>query len=183
MRAERPGRQPASNSTPVEIREASAADAAFVRDLAAESIVHSIPSTRRIDPTVAQHHARESFARLDEWMSRPDSVALIAERGGEQVGYILLDVAETEVTTGERQAFIVDMAVRRSDWGRYVARRLVEAASRVAASRGVPYLVGLISDTNPRALRTATMALGFEIERYQVVRRTDDPVRRQRQAK
>ncbi|MBC7967484.1 MAG: hypothetical protein H7Z17_16340, partial [Fuerstia sp.] len=86
-------------------------------------------------------------------------------------GYILLDLASVEPTTGEPQCFIVDLGVERSDWGRGVAHRLCNAACRVTVARGLTYLVGVVSSHNRRALDIALGDLEFHIERHQIMRR------------
>ena len=91
----------------IHVRAAAAADLPFVRELAVESIVHGIPAGRRVSPAAAREYARSSAARLDEWLARDDLEILIAEMSGDAVGYLILDLADREPSTGERQAFIV----------------------------------------------------------------------------
>lgn len=154
----------------IQVRPATPDDVPFVRELSVESIVHGIPAGRRVSPEAAREYARSSVSRLDEWLARTDVAVLIAEMEGEAVGYLILDLADREPSTGERQAFIVDLAARRDRWGRYVPHHLVEAAARLAAERGLAYLVGMVSADNRRALVTSGR-LDFSVERHQIVRR------------
>ena len=153
----------------VTVRPGSIEDLAFVSELASDSVTHGIPATRAVAPAAVREYVRAGASRLEAWLRRPDFALLVAERAGEPVGYLMLDLADREPSTGERQAFIIDLGVRRDSWGRYVPHRLVEAAARLAAARGLDYLVGVVSAGNRRALVTSRR-LGFEIERHQVVR-------------
>ena len=153
----------------ITVRPGSREDLAFVSELASDSVTHGIPATRAVAPDAVREYVRASTSRLEAWLRRPDFALLVAERAGEPVGYLMLDLADREPSTGERQAFIIDLGVRRDSWGRYVPHHLVEAAARLAVDRSLDYLVGVVSAGNRRALVTSRR-LGFEIERHQVVR-------------
>lgn len=154
----------------VTVRRGEAPDIEFVNELANASIEYSVPAARIPDGPVLAQRIRSGLAALTERLADDRYVVLIAEVGPERVGYLILDMRDREPTTGEAQALIVDIAVRRSDWGRYVSHRLVREAAAQAEARGLAYLVGMISASNQRALRTA-QRLGFDVERHQVVMR------------
>lgn len=143
---------------------------AFVDGLANESVEYSVPAGRIPDRQLLAERIRSGLAALTDRLAEDRYVVLIGEVGPERVGYLILDMADREPTTGELQALIVDIAVRRSDWGRYVTHQLVREAARLAEGRGLAYLVGMISAENQRALRTSER-LGFAVERHQVVMR------------
>ena len=154
------------------VRRGTAADIDFVRTLAAEVASHSVPSGRAPRPAAIRVHIAEATALLASHLDGDRIVLLIAERGGQPAGYLVLDLDDLEATTGEIQAAIVDIAVRPEDWGRYVTHHLVGTAAELARQRGRAHLVGTITAANRRALVTARR-IGFEVERHQVVLRLD----------
>lgn len=155
------------------VRLATLKDIPLVRALAVEMVVHGIPHTRHIDPTLVQARTRESLAQLEMTLMDKDFRILVAENDetGEFLGYIMLDFRSRESSTGEAQVMIHDLAVRRAHWGRYVVNRLVKGAAALAAERGIPYLVGEVTKSNERTLGTAIKAFDFEIERHQIMKR------------
>ena len=158
------------------VRPATVADIPAVRSLAIESIVWGVPHTRSIDPHVVQASARAQLEHLEFTLDlRKDFKILVArdEAGDCIAGYIMLDLREVESSTGERQCLIHDLAVRRDYWGRFVVHRLMETAVEVTVSAGLQYLVGEVSASNQRTLGTALKAFGFEIERYQIVKKVE----------
>jgi GNAT superfamily N-acetyltransferase len=154
----------------VRVRRGEAPDIDFVIALADESVDYGVPAGRTPDRVVLATRTRDGLAALADRLDDDRFVVLIGEVGSEPVGYLILDLVDREPTTGEPQALIVDIAVRRAHWGRYVTHRLVREAARLAEGRGLGYLVGMISASNQRALRTAER-LGFSVERHQVVMR------------
>lgn len=166
-----------SNSHSVAIRTAHINDIAFIRELAAESSRTTIPATRDIDSTEVRLQAQQALANLESVMAMPQGIIiLIAEQRTTEghpnpLGYIILDFTSIEPSTGERQCFIHDLAVVPAAWGRRVGHLLVEKAEQLAAERGLKYLVGMVSANNRRALLPAQRDLGFEIERFQIVKR------------
>lgn len=154
----------------VTVRRGESSDIEFVNELAETSVEYSVPTGRIADRQLLAERIRSGLAALSDRLADDRYLVLIAEVEPERVGYLILDTGDREPTTGELQAVIVDIAVRRSDWGRYVAHRLVREAALLAEGRGLAYLVGTISASNRRALRTA-QRLGFAVERHQVVMR------------
>jgi GNAT superfamily N-acetyltransferase len=161
----------------VEVRAARAGDMGVVRALAADASAWGIPPGRDATPAEVRERALAAVADLETvCLESPTLVLLVAE---EQVaaepprilGYILLDLASVEPATGEPQCFIADLGVERAAWGRGVGHLLCEAASRLAAARGLTYLVGMVSAHNHRALDIALGDLEFHIERHQIMRR------------
>jgi ribosomal protein S18 acetylase RimI-like enzyme len=159
----------------VEIRRAVREDLNFLQDLAAQSFQLTAPDTRPGFIECASEQAREAISDLLIQSLSADSpleilVAQYAE-GGERAGYIIVEYDHEDFLTGMKEAFIVDLAVAKRYWGKYIVNRLVDAASLRAKERGLSYLVGIVSRSNARALGTALKALRFVKERYQVVKR------------
>jgi ribosomal protein S18 acetylase RimI-like enzyme len=86
------------------------------------------------------------------------------------VGFLLLDLDHVMISTGERQSFIVNLAVRPGHWGRYVGQTLVKEAARLTARRGLRYMSSQVSASNRRSVVSAQRA-GFQIESYQMTAR------------
>ncbi|HXE72764.1 MAG TPA: GNAT family N-acetyltransferase [Candidatus Nitrosotenuis sp.] len=154
----------------IEVREARLADIAWVRSLAVRSAVYGIPHTRDISEREVQAQARKNLENLELTFNSRDFVLLVATRGSQRLGYLMLDLSHIEPSTGEREGLIYDLAVAPEHWGRFVVHRLVRRAAQITAQRGFKYLVGEVSTNNRRTLVQA-LRLGFEVERYQIVMR------------
>lgn len=162
----------------IQIRPARLADVPAVRQLAVDSVTWGIPHTRDVDPAVVQARTRAGLANLEFTLRlQPNFRILVAEDVGKTpvAGYIMLNTAEMEASTGEPQVLIHDLAVRREYWGRRVVNRLIDAAAEVTRGLGLKYLVGEVTASNKRTLGTATKGLGFEIERHQIVLKVNPP--------
>lgn len=167
----------------IQIRRARLKDINYIRTLSVESVVYGIPDTRDVAADFVRQRARESLHNLELTLMRPDFVILLAEAvpddpaqgdgTSQRVGYIMLDLASIESSTGEAQCMIVDLAVQRNYWGRWVVNHLVKAAARLTAERGLKYLVGEVTASNQRTLGTALKRLDFKVERYQIMRRVE----------
>jgi L-amino acid N-acyltransferase YncA len=156
------------------IRLATKRDMPFVRALAAHSLRYGIPEGRDVTPgEVAALIEKAYFGLETSYQPRADFMVLVAEDEGRLVGYIILDFTQVEAATGEKQTFIVDLAVERTHWGKGTTHRLIEKASELTRARGMKYLVGHVSANNTRTLGIAQDALGFTIERHQIVKRCD----------
>jgi len=158
----------------ITVRYAAKEDFTFIRDLAAESIIHGVPKIRDISPEELKKNAALAYENLSRiYEGQSDILVLLAEdkARNEKVGYLTLILNEVEGSTGERQSFIQDLAVRRDYWGKYVVHRLMNQAAEETKRRGIHYIVGSISVDNRRAFGTATKALGYDLERYQIVRK------------
>lgn len=156
------------------VREAGLKDIPFVRSLAIQSVVHGIPPTREVAPEEVQRHVRETLANLEaEIKLNPSVKVLVAEDGERQelLGYIILILDDTEGSTGEKQALIHDLAVKPSQWGRYVVHHLARKAEEISKQHGRKYIVGEISINNERTWALAVRRLGYQIERYQIVKK------------
>jgi N-acetylglutamate synthase-like GNAT family acetyltransferase len=153
------------------IRLARAKDVPALQALIEACIGNGIPHTRKATQEEVLEFARSSYAELETMLKQPDLVVLVEESAGQLSGYLMLDFAHVEASTGERQCFIVDLGVDPAKRGRFGTHRLIKKASQLAAARGLDYLVGMVSASNDRTLQLGLKALDFEIERYQIVRR------------
>jgi ribosomal protein S18 acetylase RimI-like enzyme len=156
----------------ITVRAAALADIPFVRRMSVASVEWGIPATRSVAPHEVQARTRQRLADLEMVLLNENFSILIAQLDQQPAGFIMIDLMHEESSTGERQAFIVDLAVEPRHWGRYVVHHLIEAATVKARECGLQYLVGEVSASNERALLTATKRLGFTVERLQIVRPT-----------
>lgn len=155
------------------IRLARPADAAFIRELAAQSIVSSIPAHREVDPEAARQFALQAYQDLEHDLATDRNLLVLVEEESasrELTGYLMLELNHVEASTGEKQAFMVDIAVVPDRRGRFATARLVKKASQLLKARGLKYMVGMVSVSNPVA-RGLARCLGFQEERVQIVRR------------
>ena len=155
------------------IRLARPKDADALRALIPQCVVSSIPHTRSVALTDVQAYCTHNYQELERMMEQPNLVILVEEEKAtrELIGYLLLDFAHIEPSTGEKQCFIIDLGVHPTRRGRYGTHRLLAKASKMAAARGLDYLVGVVSSSNERTLQLALKGLDFEVERVQIMRR------------
>jgi ribosomal protein S18 acetylase RimI-like enzyme len=155
------------------IRLGKSKDVDAIRELAELAIVAGIPATRDATPEQVRAFCAANYEHLDDMLKQDRNfVILVEEDQGDVTGYLMLDFGHVEASTGEKQCFIVDLAVRPDKRGRFATHRLINKASQLAAARGLKYLVGMVSSSNDRTLMLGQKAFGFEVERVQLVRRT-----------
>lgn len=155
----------------IEVREARLEDVPWIRGLAARSVIFGIPSGRDIPEAEVQEHVRRTLADLEFTYRRDPSFRILVALDAttqERLGYLMLDLAHEEASTGERQSLIHDLAVEPKHWGRYVVHRLVKRAAQLTHERGLRYMIGEVTADNRRTLVQA-LRLGFEVERHQIV--------------
>lgn len=90
-----------------------------------------------VDALVAEAFGDETVARLVQLVRASDrfvpELSLVAERGGQIVGHVMLSTADMATETGKSQVLLLSpLAVRPSAQGTGVARLLVEAALAAA---------------------------------------------------
>lgn len=158
----------------LEIRWANYSDITFILWLNTQVSSNYVLPQRSASPV----DVRSGFLfiygeKLAYWMkSEPNFVTLIAEdvETKDSIGYIMLWLNKVDVFTGEKFAYIYDIAVRQDYWGKYVTPYLAEAGEKLADSKGLDYIVGEISDSNQRALRTA-VSLNYTDERCRLLKK------------
>ncbi|MFP4497498.1 MAG: GNAT family N-acetyltransferase [Vulcanimicrobiota bacterium] len=156
----------------INVREGTGKDLHFIRQLALDSILYSVPQTRNIDKTRLKKEAQSFLDNLDLNMESKNFKILVAEDKEKKqlAGYIMLLLNDIEESTGEKQAFIYDLAVSPDFWGKFVVDKLIKKAEKIAREKGLGYLTGKVTINNKRALVYALKRLDFKIERYQITR-------------
>lgn len=156
----------------VTVRLAQQADIPYVRRLAQESILYTIPYGRTTANSAVQARVREALRELGRLQEVQVLVATLAENG-KLIGYLILQLDEPDDTTGDRQSYIYDLAVEKRYWGTPAVRLLVQEAARCTARAGLSYMSGEISAHNERTYLQA-LRLGFELERMRIVMACDE---------
>ncbi len=156
------------------IRPASLQDLPAIEALAISSVPYGYPGNRHIEHAGIEHIVHEVMSELIQRQDLCHDVEFIVACEREKqsiIGYLIELLEHYDTLTGERQAFIQDMAIDKRYWGKFIPGRLMARAVERAQEEGLKYLVGVISKDNRRALGTATKGLGFSIERCQVVKK------------
>jgi ribosomal protein S18 acetylase RimI-like enzyme len=142
------------------VRQGDRDDREFVHDLGRRSAVSSLSAVR----TAKYDDVVHAFDRLIDFVYERQHAVLIAEEGGERVGFLLLlfDIPD-EVTLTE-QAFVAYTAVEPHARGRGVGRVLLEEAEGFARGLGRRYMSLMVTEENAPA-RALYEGAGFVTER------------------
>ncbi len=151
----------------IAVRDASDSDLRFVRRLAPETVLHTIPYTRTTPNSAVSARTRENLRELtrDE-----DTLFLIAYRVDTEkpLGYLILQLDDIDGSTGDRQSYVFDMGIEPRYWGTPAARHLVHEAARRTARAGLTHMSGEVTAHNQRMYLQA-LHMGFELERFRLV--------------
>lgn len=105
-----------------------------------------------------------AFDRLYEIVQNQSHVALVAERDGERLGFILLLDGLPDEVTLLPQGFVAYMAVKPGARGEGVGAALLAAAEDEARRRLLPYMALMVTEENEAARRLYDRA-GYRTER------------------
>jgi ribosomal protein S18 acetylase RimI-like enzyme len=152
---------PPSDPSAIGIRPATPADLPAVGRLGALLVRthHELDARRFIAPTPQTPQGYASF--LGTQLEQPDAVVLVAERGGEIIGYAYAGVEGFDwmMLRGPAGA-IYDILVDPAQRGRGVGRMLLDAVLAALRERGVPRVVLSTAEGNDPAQRLFASA-GF----------------------
>ncbi len=144
----------------VTVRRGDRDDHDFVRDLSRRTATSSVSAFR-----IAKHDdVMESVERLADFVFGRRHDALIAERDGERVGFLLLLYDVPDEVTLTQQAFVAYTAVEPHARGAGVGRALLAAAEAHARAHGLGYVSLMVTDDNVPA-RAMYDRAGFLTER------------------
>jgi ribosomal protein S18 acetylase RimI-like enzyme len=144
----------------VAVRPGHPDDRDFVRDLGRRTATSSVSAVR-----IAKHDdVIESVERLTDFVFGRRHAALIAERDGERVGFLLLLFDIPDEVTLTQQAFVAYTAVEPHARGAGVGRALLAAAEAHARAEGLGYISLMVTEENVPARRVYDGA-GFVTER------------------
>jgi GNAT superfamily N-acetyltransferase len=128
------------------VRDATEQDAARIAALSAE-----FSGVLRTVGNEVGASLDEATLRRDGFGPAPAFGVLLAERGGEDAGYLLF-APGYDPDLGGRVLTIVDLFVREPFRGAGVGRALVEAAAAHARAQGRRALAWWVRERNPRAI-------------------------------
>jgi ribosomal protein S18 acetylase RimI-like enzyme len=146
----------------ITIREAKEEDFAVIRELALASMVHRGSVSPIRDPAKAEAHMREYYTKLADqglayFPSALEVAAFIAVDESsiypEPVGYVLVATNAKDDLTGERQAYILDIAVKPKCRGQGIGAELMRKAKEYAKGEGLRYIGLTVATGNKQALR------------------------------
>lgn len=146
----------------ITIREASDADFATIGELALASMVHRASVSPIRDPKRAKINMRDYYDKLSDqglscFPADFEAAAFVAAEESsahsELVGYVLIATNAKDDLTGERQAYILDIAVKPSYRGRGIATRLLQRAEEYARGMGLRYIGLTVAPGNEPALK------------------------------
>ncbi len=140
--------------------ETRAADRAFVRELGRRCAISSVGSMRR----ASEAAVRAAFDRLCDVVYDQSHVALIAQRAGRRVGFLLLLDELPDEVTALSQGFVAYMAVEPECRRSGVGAALLAAAEDEARRRGLPYMALMVTEDNAGARRLYDRG-GYRTER------------------
>ena len=94
-------------------------------------------------------------AQYEEWLSSEDTLLLIADRGGDPIGYAVVRFGPGAATwdIGERIAEVESLSVARGARGRGIGTLLMDAVRAAARDRGAERLFVGVAHANSGALR------------------------------
>jgi ribosomal protein S18 acetylase RimI-like enzyme len=144
----------------VTVRRGDRDDHDFVRDLSRRTATSSVSVVRvaRYDDVL------DSVDRLADFVFARKHDALIAERDGERVGFLLLLYDVPDEVTLTQQAFVAYTAVEPHARGGGVGRALLVAAEAHARAQGLEYVSLMVTEDNAAA-RALYDSSGFVTER------------------
>lgn len=140
---------------PYSLRQAGAADRPFFSALAVQNVVHTLPPQSESAAATYRTALLQRILRLRYGPGTPHEILIAEDEDGEALGYLWLETGSTHT------AFVVDIGVNPSCWGRKVAQFLVLSAENELLTRGYEFYVGEISARNRRSYRVATEICGF----------------------
>ncbi|MEB2283551.1 MAG: hypothetical protein B6D46_07255 [Polyangiaceae bacterium UTPRO1] len=158
----------------VTVRRATAADEEVLGRLGAEllRVHHAFDAKRFMAPGPSAEAGYGRF--LAAAPANDDAVVLVAERGGEIVGYCFAAVEPRSwKELRDRAGFIHDVLVVESARGLGIGARLVEAAAEWLCGRGVPRVMLWTAENNGYAQRLFAR-LGFRRTMIEMARECED---------
>ena len=163
-----------SDTPAATIRPAAPADLSAMGALGALLVRthHDFDPQRFLAATPQTEHGYASF--LGTQMVEPNIVLLVAERGGEVIGYTYAGVEGNDYMSLRGPAGVLyDIVVDPLHRGHGVGRMLLEATLAALTSRGSPRVVLSTAEKNKAAQRLFTRA-GFRPTMLEMTRELDD---------
>jgi len=162
----------APDPDPFLVRQACCEDIFFVLWLNTQCAEYIIPAGRERPRDEVQYRFLNIYSRMS-LAEREEFTSLIIEDRlkDSSIGYLLFKTESSDAITGVRLGYIYDIAIHPDYWGRRATQRLMREGENYMVRKGIGYLLGDISDSNQRALKTAIKSIGFFHERVRWMKR------------
>lgn len=149
---------------PYQVRLARPSDSTFLAYLNSVSLPFVLPAGREHDLDRIAAQSMSVYSNLLRKNDPGDLILILTEKR-RQIGYLILKLGtDGQDPLSTPLAYVYDLAIERAHWGRRGVLQIMRTGSNLLFERGIPLLVGDISASNPRALKTAQRNLGFAIE-------------------
>ncbi len=167
------GSQPNSQLKEVRICRAEKEDLLAVIDLSVEVVGYSMSPFRQNDLAQAEKIRRNDMELLYWQISKNNIAIFVAKDSANKiVGHVVAKLDGAEFLTGEKQAWICDLAVKPEYWSCGVGQNLMYALETAAKEWGAKYVGLTVTCANTRAARFYKK-LGYQDERLQMVKELD----------
>ncbi|MGM9993017.1 MAG: GNAT family N-acetyltransferase [Candidatus Bruticola sp.] len=154
----------------IKIFRAERSDLPEIIDLSAASVGSSMSPLRRRNIILAARIRREDMRNLDWQIAKEIATVFVAKnKAGQIVGHIAANLDVTDFLTGEKQAWIFDLAVKPEYRRRGVGNRLIAAVEASALERGLTHIGLTVTCCNTGAISLYREA-GYQNERVQMVK-------------
>ena len=150
-------------------RLAAETDVSAIVELATEMVLHSVSPYRPVGAEEVRHYRHDDLQSLGEIMAMEQSGVFVAEDDGRVVGHIIVVAHQKDSSTGTPQAWIYDISVHPSHWGRGVGQQLMELAEGFAREQGMGAIGLGVTLANHRA-HQFYLQQGYLEERVQMVK-------------
>lgn len=156
----------------ITIRPATPADADFILGLTQRFVPGGMPPWREAEPMMRFHRESTEATAADIAGPAERVGVLIAEDGaGTRIGFLRIRL-EVDEFTGERQAYVADLATTARAEGTGGGRALLDAAERWARDRGCRLLAIHVFAMNARA-RAVYARFGFQEELLKLAKKLE----------
>ncbi|MGM9998898.1 MAG: GNAT family N-acetyltransferase [Candidatus Bruticola sp.] len=154
----------------IKICRAEKKDLPEIINISAASVGSSMSPLRRKNVLLASRIRREDMRNLN-WQIASDVVAVFVAKNemGRVVGHIVANLDVTDFLTGEKQAWIFDLAVKPEYRRRGIGNRLIEAVEASALEKGLTHIGFTVTCANTGAVNFYKEA-GYQDERVQMVK-------------
>ena len=140
----------------ITIREADAADARLLTDLAYRTFWDAFAHHPKNAPDDLSHYMRQAFnvGQIEAELAEPQNTFLIAEKDGELAGYAKLVFGRTEPgVTADRPVELSRLYAHQRFLGEGVGQRLMDECFARALAAGCDVMWLGVWEYNPRAMR------------------------------
>lgn len=154
----------------ISICRADKKDLPGIIDLSVEIVGYSMSPRRQNDLAKAGEIRRNDMEALYWQISKGSMAVFVAKNAqGQIVGHVVAKLDTTEFLTGEKQAWILDLAVKPEYWSRGLGQNLMYAVENAALELGVKYVGLTVTCANKRAA-DFYKKMGYQDERMQMVK-------------